>query len=110
MVIIDLNTVPLNNICLSFNSTDAPKNVIATVTPLNVNEGQTLTFSCSARGRPDPTFQWFHNGVPLSTQAQWKIPSVVYSQAGNFSCMAENAHGDAKSPPSQIRVFCKSVR
>lgn len=109
-VIIDLNTVPLNNICLSFNFTDAPKDINATVTPLDVIEGQKLTLSCSAKGRPSPTFQWSHNGFQVSTQAQWTIPSVKYSQAGTYSCVAWNAHGLAQSPPSQIKVSCKSLR
>lgn len=109
-VIIDLNTVPLKTICLSFNFTDVPKDIIATVTPLDVIEGQKLTLSCSAKGRPYPTFQWFHNGLQVSNQAQWTIQSVTYSQAGTYSCVAQNAHGFAESPPSQINVSCKSLR
>lgn len=110
MVIIDLNTVPLKNICLSFNFTDAPKDIIARVTPSDVIEGRTLTLSCSAKGRPYPTFKWYHNGSQVSTQAQRTIQSVMSSHAGNYSCVAQNAHGLSESPPSQINVLCKSLR
>lgn len=79
------------------------------VSSSDVSEGQALTFSCSARGRPYPTFQWFHNGLSVSTQAQWTIPSITYSKAGNFSCTALNKHGTAKSLPRQINVFGKSI-
>lgn len=98
------------NIFLLFNCTDAPRNVVATVTSLNVSEGQTLTFSCSARGRPYPTFKWFHNGLQISTLANWTIPYIKYSQAGTYCCRAQNTHGTEKSPTSQINVFCKSIR
>ena len=97
----------LANIYLLFNCTDAPKNVIAEVTASDINENQMLTFSCSARGRPYPNFQWFHNGLLVSTQAQWTIPSITYSQGGNYSCTAHNTYGKAKSPYRHINVFCK---
>lgn len=92
-----------------FNCTDAPKNINATVSSLDVNEGQDLTFSCFARGRPKPTFEWFHNGLQLSTQAEWVTRSITYSQAGSYSCTAQNIHGKANSLPMQVNVFCKSV-
>lgn len=103
MVIIDLN------ISLLFNFIDAPKNTIATVTSMDVNEGQMLSFSCSARGRPYPSFQWFHNGRLVSTMAQWTIRSIKYSQAGSYNCTAQNTHGKEKSQPLQINVYCKSI-
>lgn len=78
--------------------------------PSDVNEGQILTLSCSARGRPQPTFKWFHNELLVSTQAQWTIPSIIYSNAGNYTCTAQNTHGEAKSPPWQINVLSKSIR
>lgn len=111
MVIIDLNNLLKNaNISLLFNFTDAPKNVYAGVVPFRkVIKGQNLTFSCSARGRPYPTFQWFHNGLLVSLQAQWTIRSIIYSQAGNYYCTAQNKHGKEESQSLQINVSCKSV-
>lgn len=97
-------------IFFSFYWTDEPKNVIAEITPLDVKQGQPVTFSCSARGQPYPNFMWFQNGSQVSNLAQWNITSVAPSQNGSYYCVANNTHGEQKSNVMNLIVQCKSVQ
>lgn len=95
---------------LSFYWTDEPKNIFAEVTPSPVQEGQRVTFSCSARGQPKPTFTWFKNGQQVSQPAQWNIASVADSQNGTYYCEAHNSHGKLSSSLINLIVQCKSIK
>lgn len=88
--------------------TDPPKETLAKVSPTNIQEGQTVNLTCSAKGRPDPTYTWFRNEMKMHSGAQWEIKSITDSQSGNFSCEAQNRHGATESQPVFINVTCMS--
>lgn len=94
---------------LSFYWTDGPNNMITEATPSPVNENEPVTFSCSARGQPYPTFSWFKDEKLVSTLAQWKETTIVASQTGSYMCVARNRHGVGRSQVN-INVQCKSVQ
>jgi len=66
--------------------------------PHNSPAGNHLKLTCTARGLPTPTVQWFRGGVALSPVAQ---NSVVYSVLHThtqcnlvYFCVAENNAGN----------------
>ncbi|XP_049439893.1 B-cell receptor CD22 [Epinephelus fuscoguttatus] len=70
-----------------------------------VVENKTVTLTCSAKGRPDPTFIWFKNEQKeMTTGAVLEIPSIKESQGGEYHCEAQNTHGKQKSKPVNINV------
>nr|XP_033496826.1 B-cell receptor CD22 [Epinephelus lanceolatus] len=69
-----------------------------------VVENQPVTLTCSAKGRPDPTFIWFKNEHKEFTGAVWTISSIKESQSGEYHCEAKNTHGKEKSNPVNITV------
>ena len=50
-----------------------------------VSVGETATFSCRARGRPQPTIQWLHDGRLLETNGtDNRSESVVMMDGGDL--------------------------
>ncbi|MBI2514186.1 MAG: immunoglobulin domain-containing protein [Opitutae bacterium] len=70
-----------------------------------VNEGATMTFSVSVKGRPTPAIQWRKNGVPLVdggrisgvTSLTLRITGVTPDDAGNYDAVATSSAGTATS-------------
>ncbi|XP_054477154.1 B-cell receptor CD22 [Anoplopoma fimbria] len=83
----------------------SPKELLAKISPENIVERQTVTLTCSAKGRPDPTFTWFNNKRAVNeTGAVWKIPSIKESQNGEYHCEAKNKQGTIPSNLVTISV------
>ena len=68
------------------------------VSPLNetFNRGDNVTFTCSARGGPDNTFQWLRNGTELvdETSEIFFIPEISFIDGDEYTCMVSNAAGN----------------
>ncbi|XP_032179499.1 B-cell receptor CD22 isoform X3 [Mustela erminea] len=62
-------------------------------------EGDQVVMTCMSLANPPPTnYTWYHNGVavPGRTSKSFQIPAVLLSQAGKYSCMAENRLGSSQ--------------
>ncbi|XP_040899316.1 B-cell receptor CD22 [Toxotes jaculatrix] len=85
----------------------APKNIL-TKSPENVKKGDSVTLTCSAKGRPPPKFFWFKregiNHLEQSSNANWTINSINESQSGLYYCKARNEHGEIQSNNVNITV------
>ena len=68
---------------------DSPEMVIADV-------GGTVTFTCSARGGPDNTYQWQNNGSDLmnETDTTLVISNIAAMNGGSYTCVVRNAAGN----------------
>ena len=99
-----LYSVQLDNGLATLTSTDARLQIAAapsaprwvqTPTELTVLTGGVATFSATASGVPEPTYQWSVNGQPLSgaTTATLTVNPVTPVQAGQYSVTASNASG-----------------
>ena len=77
---------------LSPNITSQPVNQSATA-------GQSVNFGISATGVPDPTYQWFKNGMnlPGATSATLNIPSAHRSDGTSYYVVASNGSGSVTS-------------
>ncbi|XP_078108453.1 B-cell receptor CD22 [Sander vitreus] len=84
----------------------APKNTLAEISTQNVEEGQSVTLTCSTKGSPAPTFTWFKNKqeAVVETGAEWMITSITESQDGEYHCKAKNKHGTTPSNIVTIEV------
>ncbi|XP_072563615.1 hemicentin-1 [Paramormyrops kingsleyae] len=65
----------------------------------------TLVLSCSSRGFPDPTTQWFRDGQPLGDHTPTgvrveghllHIENAVRTHEGRYTCVVSNAAGEEK--------------
>ena len=99
-----LYSVQLDNGLATLTSADARLQIAAapsaprwvqTPTELTVLTGGVATFSATASGVPEPTYQWSVNGQPLSgaTSATLTVNPVTPVQAGQYSVTASNASG-----------------
>ena len=99
-----LYSVQLDNGLATLTSADARLQIAAapsaprwvqTPTELTVLTGGVATFSATASGVPEPTYQWSVNGIPLSgaTTASLTVNPVTPVQAGQYSVTASNASG-----------------
>uniref|UniRef100_A0AAY4DSA1 Myosin light chain kinase, smooth muscle n=1 Tax=Denticeps clupeoides TaxID=299321 RepID=A0AAY4DSA1_9TELE len=87
-----------------------------------VTEEQDFTLQCSVEGRPTPTVTWMLDGehechpsvyaVVLFErgQAQLTVRRAVASDAGSYSCIAENEHGRAECSARVVIKEKTSVR
>jgi autotransporter-associated beta strand protein len=74
-------------------------NIIGQPDDATINHGQSAIFSTSATGIPDPTYQWYQNGLPISgaTNASYNIASAVRTNGGNYTVVASNNSGSVTS-------------
>ncbi|KAK0143110.1 C-type lectin domain family 4 member M [Merluccius polli] len=85
-----------------------------------VSVGNTARFSCSARGKPEPTIEWLHNDRPLkrdrtddqSEPAVWMdgadlVIRGVRSGVETVRCVANSRAGTASSDPVKLYVYGK---
>ncbi|XP_026226786.1 B-cell receptor CD22 [Anabas testudineus] len=86
----------------------SPKNTLATKSSDVIKERDSVTLTCSAKGRPKPTFTWFKKeGVdlfPNTTGSELNFTSIKETQNGDYYCEATNTHGKNKSNPITINV------
>lgn len=93
---------------IEFVDTDAPQDTLAKISSDTIKEGESVTLTCSAKGRPQPSFTWFDTmNNQKSSGAEWNIPSIMDSQSGEYYCEAHNKYGPKKSTPVSINVTCE---
>ena len=85
---------------------------------IQVLEGRTAVFTCSAVAEPIPTFHWELNGTILTDPEKYSISSVddatsmltinsvSLSDAGEYTCIAINDHGN-DSAAADLQVLSK---
>ena len=88
------------------------------LTPIRVMDGEEVRFQCRVSGTPIPKISWFHNGHPIDHQRELRITQttdgkvglliheVFPEDAGDYTCVARNAAGEARTAASLI-VECK---
>lgn len=72
-----------------------------------VYQGQNVTFSASAIGTPNPTYQWQFNGSNISgaTNSGYTITGVQTNNAGNYTVVASNNSGSVTSAVAVLTVL-----
>uniref|UniRef100_A0A3B3TYW5 Ig-like domain-containing protein n=1 Tax=Poecilia latipinna TaxID=48699 RepID=A0A3B3TYW5_9TELE len=91
---------------VTLNVTYSPNNVVAKTSHQVVKEGDYVTLTCSANGRPDVTFSWFKNGKQIQ-EGRLNFTSIKESASGSYFCKAQNKHGTNQSNTLQITVLCE---
>lgn len=73
--------------------------------------GETVRFTCQARGKPTPSVMWLHNARPLSpsprhrlTSRMLRVSNVGPQDDGLYQCMAENGVGSSQASARLITV------
>ena len=58
--------------------------------------GGTVTFTCSAQGGPDNTYQWQNDGRNLvnETDTTLIVSNITAMNGGNYTCVVRNAAGN----------------
>jgi len=96
----------MGNATLNWNQPAAP---IFTAQPQSrtVYQGNNVTFSATAIGTPDPTYQWRSNTVNISgaTSSSYTITSVQTNHAANYTVVASNASGSVTSQVAVLTVL-----
>ena len=76
-----------------------------------VSWGETVRFSCQARGKPAPAVVWLHNARPLApsprhrvTARALRVLNVGPQDQGLYQCMAENGVGSAQASARLVTV------
>lgn len=74
-------------------------NIISQPTSQSVGAGQSVSFSASGTGIPDPSYQWLLNGSPITgaTSTTYNIPSANATNAGNYTVVVSNGSGSVTS-------------
>ncbi|XP_065327790.1 hemicentin-1 [Pelmatolapia mariae] len=94
---------------MNLTVTDAPKDMSATISSNVVKEGESVSFTCSAKGQPKPTFKWTKDVRDLDSNANWMISSINASQSGSYTCKAENKHGSKESVVTVGVIYAPDV-
>jgi len=72
----------------------------------NVNQGGNATFTVSASGTPDPSYQWRFNGadIPGATASNYTRSNVQPFDAGSYSVVVTNLAGTVTSADAVLTV------
>lgn len=86
---------------------------------IDVLEGDTATFSCSALAEPLPIYYWKFEQTFLTNTTKYRISSAGYntsllmilgvlvSDAGEYTCLVSNPHGN-DSAVGELQVLSES--
>ncbi|KAK2880768.1 hypothetical protein Q8A67_018036 [Cirrhinus molitorella] len=94
----------IRNITLSVEH--APRETKVTVSSEDVKKGDSVTLSCTSRGRPDVSFTWFKNEKIEESQkmSDLKLINVKPEDSGEYYCEAKNDYGAEESNKIKIDV------
>lgn len=88
-----------------------PPQVTVELQQQEVVYGETVRFTCQARGKPTPSVMWLHNARPLSPSPRHRLTSKVLRVSnvgpqddGLYQCMAENGVGSSQASARLITV------
>jgi hypothetical protein len=73
----------------------------------NVIAGNSVTFTATAIGLPNPTYQWKFNGVNISgaTSSTYTKSNVQSTDVGNYTVVASNSAGSVTSATAVLGVY-----
>ncbi|XP_028972156.2 brother of CDO [Esox lucius] len=81
-----------------------PPQVTVELLQQEVSWGESVRFSCQARGKPAPSVVWLHNAQPLSATPRHRLSprilrviNVGPQDDGLYQCMAENGIGSSQA-------------
>jgi hypothetical protein len=96
----------MGNVTLNWNQPAAP---IFTTHPQSqtVYQGNNVTFTSTAIGTPNPTYQWRSNSVNINgaTSSSYTIVTVQTNHAANYTVVASNASGSVTSQVALLTVL-----
>ncbi|XP_004388249.1 B-cell receptor CD22 isoform X1 [Trichechus manatus latirostris] len=93
----DVGSSDSKDVVLQVQFTPEPSTV--QINPLPAKEKEMVELTCISVACPPPTnYTWYHNGKKLEgrTEKNFQIPNILLSNAGNYSCSAENILGSGK--------------
>ncbi|KFD70456.1 hypothetical protein M514_00956 [Trichuris suis] len=91
---------------------EQPPEILKSLTPTSLREGESLTLECTVTGKPRPTVQWFRNGEEIEVDESVKLETssggvcrltvhnVTQKDAGEYRCIATNTCGASWSDAS----------
>ena len=98
---------------LNHISTDPPENARLVLT----RRGQSVTITCTADGRPEPSYEIFFNcDMLVKSDKTYRLHEVNTSHVGLYKCVARNILGQSSAPKyfsligkitysNQVKVF-----
>lgn len=99
-----------SNLILCLSPAEPPQ-VTVELQQQEVVYGETVRFTCQARGKPTPSVIWLHNARPLApsprhrlTSRALRVSNVGPQDDGLYQCMAENGVGSSQASARLITV------
>ena len=83
-----------------------PSSITQITQDQNVTEGDNLTLTCNASGRPQPKVSWIKPRGQRQYGHMLEFTNINRSQAGEYKCEASNECGNA-TETATIDVQCK---
>ncbi|KAM9552410.1 brother of CDO-like isoform 1-T2 [Salvelinus alpinus] len=88
-----------------------PPQVTMELQQQEVSWGESVRFSCLARGKPTPSVVWLHNARPLASSPRHRLSARVLrvinvgpQDDGLYQCMAENGVGSSQAAARLVTV------
>ncbi|XP_058236261.1 hemicentin-1-like [Hemibagrus wyckioides] len=92
---------------VSLNVQYPPKNVSVSISPSGeIVEGSSVTLTCSSDANPPvQSYMWYKGRYFISTGNTYRINRIRSEDSGDYTCRAENEHGDQSSTAVSLNVL-----
>ncbi|KAL1281304.1 hypothetical protein QQF64_000107, partial [Cirrhinus molitorella] len=82
----------------------APRNVVVSISPSEIKEGDSVTLSCSSDSNPPAEINWFIEETFVGSGRIYNI-SKISSDSGEYKCKSINKHGEKYSDAVTLNVM-----
>ncbi|XP_043094038.1 B-cell receptor CD22-like [Puntigrus tetrazona] len=92
----------------------APRNVVVSISPSEIVEGDSVTLICSSDSNPPAEISWFKGGTTVGSGRIYNISKIRSDHREEYKCKSRNKHGEKYSeavtlnimyPPRNVSVF-----
>ncbi|XP_033985933.1 B-cell receptor CD22-like isoform X2 [Trematomus bernacchii] len=83
-----------------------PKLPSVSVSPSEIEEGSSVTLTCSSDANPAANYTWYKRNqtLPLGVKGSYNFTSIRSEDRGNYYCKSENQYGEVNSSSKYINV------
>ncbi|MEO0510611.1 MAG: immunoglobulin domain-containing protein [Verrucomicrobiota bacterium] len=111
LIVTNMNGSTMSSVATLSVINPVPPSISSQPVSQSRNEGESVSFSVTADGNPEPSYQWRidESNIPGATASTLTIQSVLPEDAGSYTCLVSNLGGSLSSNSATLTVNARPV-